>query len=311
MKKKILFSICIILIVCIAVTVVFVINYKNTSKVQIKQTQPSQGFGMFSWGNAAISEDETDNLEKCIGQADVTKIYQHFSDDVLGSEEAKGFLERMKENNIQVYALFGDAEWAYETDAETLIGKIKRVADYNKNNKKYRIVGVMVDVEPYLLDEWSEEGDVRDELMENYLECIKNAYQYAKQNDLEFIVCVPTFYDEVCEDVLDSLVENACDGLAVMNYNRSDEYGQIEAEVKLAREQNKEIICIYELQEAGKHDLEDINTYAGEGLEPLWKSAKNLKEQFGYSKLSFSYHYYEPLKDLLAEEDASAKDFML
>ena len=141
------------------------------------------------------------------------------------------------------------------------------------------------------------------------MECIKNAYQFAKQNGLEFIVCVPTFYDAVCENVLEGLFAETCDGVAVMNYNRSDEYGQMEAEVKLAREYNKKIICIYELQKVGKHDLEDINTYAGEGLEALWNSAKNLKEQFNYTKLSFAYHYYEPLKEMLAESNVSVNDF--
>ena len=308
MKKIIMLLICIILTICAAVAVVFVINHNKQSKAQ--DTQTKQGFGMFSWDTSAISEEEQENMRQCIRQANVTQIYQQFSDDTLESEEAKGFVKRLKENNIQVYALLGEAEWAYETDAETLIGEIKRVAEYNSNNKNNSIVGVMVDVEPYLLDEWEEEGDTRDKLMEDYLECIKNAYQYAKENGLKFFVCVPTFYDVVCENILEGLIDGACDGVAVMNYNRSDEYGQIEAEVRLSREHNKDIVCIYELQKAEKHDLEDINTYAGEGLEALWKSAKNLKERFGYSKLGFAYHYYEPLKEMLAEEDVSVKDFM-
>ena len=294
MKKKILFSICIILIICISIAVVLVINHNKLSKAQ--DTQPKQGFGMFSWDTSAISEHEQESMRQCIRQANVTQIYQQFSDDTLESEEAKGFVKRLKENNIQVYALLGEAEWAYETDAETLVGKIQRVAEYNSNNKNNSIVGVMVDVEPYLLDEWGDEGDTRDKLMADYLECIKNAYQYADENDLKFLVCVPTFYDVVCENILESLIAKACDGVAVMNYNRSDEYGQIETEVRLAGKYNKEIICIFELQKAGKHDLEDINTYAN--------------ERFGYSKLSFAYHYYEPLKEMLAEEDVSAKDFM-
>lgn len=309
MKRKILFSvciICIIIILCLAAAVI-IFYYNKPDSNQEKQSK--QGFGMFSWETSVISDNEAQSLKRCVRQADITQIYQQFSDDMLGSDEANRFLSRMKENDIQVYSLIGDAEWAYETDAETIKGEIQRVAEYNKNNKGNRIEGVMTDVEPYILEEWNDKGGARDELMANYLECIKNAYKYAKKNDLRFIVCVPTFYDVVCEDILEGLIAEACDGLAVMNYNRSDEYGQIEAEVKLAREHNKDIICIYELQKAGKHDLEDINTYAGEGLEALWRSAKRLKEQFGYSKLSFAYHYYKPLKEMLAEENISVKDF--
>lgn len=301
MKKRILFSICIILIIFSVAVIFLMMNYNKPNKNQNKQNK--QGFGIFSWDTSAISPEEDENLIKCIQQADITQIYQQFSNDVLKSGEAKDFLSRMKKNSIQIYALLGEAEWAYENDAQTLIGEIKHIVEYNTKNKSDRIFGIVTDVEPYLLDEWSEEGDVRDDLMANYLGCINSAYQYARKNHLDFIVCVPTFYDVVCENILEGLFANSCDGVAVMNYNRSDEYGQMEAEVKLAREHNKEIICIYELQKAGKHTLKDINTYAGEGLGSLWKSAKWLKEQFNYTKLSFAYHYYEPLKEMLAKED--------
>ncbi len=306
MKKKITFSICIVLIICLAVGIFFILNYNRPSKPL--DTQRKQGFGLFSWDTSAISENEQENMKRCIQKADVSQIYQQFSNDMFESGAAKSFIQRMKKINTEVYALFGEADWAYETNADTLIGKIQSVLEYNSNNKNNRIVGIMTDVEPYLLDEWSEEGDVRDDLMASYLECIKSAYQYARKNDLEFIVCVPTFYDVVYKNILESLISDACDVVAVMNYNRSDEYGQIEAEVKLARENNKEIICIYELQKAGKHDLEDINTYAGEGLKALWDSAKGLREKFNYSKLSFAYHYYEPLKEMLDENYVSEKN---
>ena len=307
MKKRIMFSICVILIICLAVIVLYIVSSNSSDKSQNKQ-QNKQGFGMFSWNTSAISKEEDESLKKCINNAGVTQIYQQFSEDVLQNEETKSYIKRMEENNISVYALLGEAEWAYESDADTLIGEIQRVVEYNTNNKSNRICGVMTDVEPYLLDEWDEKGDSRNELMANYLECIKSAYKYAKENKLEFFVCVPTFYDVVCEDVLKSLITDACDGVAVMNYNRTDEYGQIEEEVKLAKENNKKIICIYELQKAGKHELEDINTYAGEGLEMLWRSAKRLKEQFDYSRLSFAYHYYEPLKEMLTEENVSISE---
>ena len=72
-------------------------------------------------------------------------------------------------------------------------------------------------------------------------------------------------------------------------------------EVGYAREFGKEIICIYELQKAGRHQLEEINTYAEEGMEALWHSAQRLEKQFGYGGLRFAYHYYEPLKELLGK----------
>lgn len=305
MKKKILLSTFIIWIICLAVVILLILNHNRSIKTQV--IQQKQGFGMFSWDMSAISKAEQENINQCIKQADITQIYQQFPNDVLESGAAKSFIQQMKKINTQVYALLGEPKWAYENDAETFIREIHHIVKYNTNNKN-RITGIMTDIEPYLLDEWNDKGKVRDDLMENYLECINSAYLNAKENDLEFIVCVPTFYDVVCENVLEDLIASSCDGVAVMNYNRRDEYGQIEAEVKLAREHNKKVICIYELQKAGKHELEDINTYAGEGLKALWDSAKGLREKFNYKKLSFAYHYYEPLKEMLSEEDISIKD---
>ena len=77
---------------------------------------------------------------------------------------------------------------------------------------------------------------------------------------------------------------------------------QIAKEVGYAREYQKDVVCVYELQEPGSHDLEEINTYAGLGLKALWSSARRLEAQFGYERLQFGYHYYDPLTDLLAKE---------
>ncbi len=86
-----------------------------------------------------------------------------------------------------------------------------------------------------------------------------------------------------------------------MNYNRENEYAQMEDEVELAREYQKRIICIYELQQPGKHGLTDINTYYHAGLKVLQASRETLEQQFAYGRLSFSYHYYDPLLELLEQ----------
>ena len=73
--------------------------------------------------------------------------------------------------------------------------------------------------------------------------------------------------------------------------------------LELAREHGKRVICIAELQAPGRHELTEINTYYGVGLRPLLASWEVLADRFDYSGLSFSYHYYAPLLELL--EDGS------
>lgn len=295
MKKKFASAAFTALSVCIVV--VFLIFYLGTRHK--KNEVPQTGFGMFSWGTEAMAEEEAETLSDCIRLAHVAAIYQEFSEDSFESGEADRFIERMGKQKVQVYALMGEREWAYEADGSSLIEAMENAADYNRKRTKYRIDGVMVDVEPYLTDQWDEGYDKRAELMDSYLSCMEHAYEYAREQELEFFVCIPTFYDITNGDILEKLISGACDGIAVMNYNRTDEYGQIAREVGYAREYGKKIICIYELQEAGSHDLEEINTYANEGMEALYQSAERLKNQFGYEKLQFAYHYYKPLKALL------------
>ncbi len=264
----------------------------------------TKDYGLFGWSDQVVTDQEQwQELLSCMEQAGVTSLYQSFSQESLDSGEAESFVREVRSAGGAIYMLMGDAQWAYEPEGESLLREVQRVVHYNESCKEDgRIAGVMVDVEPYLLDEWDGEDRERQELMESYLSGMKNAYQYAASEGLFFWACIPTFYNSSCQEVLEELIANACDGVAVMNYNRKDEYGQMAHEVGYAREYGKKVRCIYELQEAGKHDLEEINTYAQEGLEQLWLSAEGLSRQFGYEGLGFDYHYYEPLKKMLREE---------
>ncbi len=269
--------------------------------------QEKKGFGMFSWSGDVIDTEEREFLTECILKAEVSELYQKFSEDILISKETEvsAFATAMYELNVRVYSLTGSAEWALDEEAGELVRQIQKTAEYNRNQSKAsRIYGVIVDVEPYLLEEWTEGEESRRKLMESYLTGMETAYDYAKQNKLEFWVCIPNFFDETDRDILERLISDACDGVAVMNYNRTDEYAQMAMEVGFAREYEKKIRCIYELQAAGVHDLKEINTYAEAGIDALWKSAERLKRQFGYEGLGFSYHYYKPLKEMMEEDRA-------
>lgn len=283
-------------VLCLVLTVT---AFSAWGKQRQGEERPT-GFGMFSWKEEAMGDEEAKALSECTDSAFVTEIYQYFSEESLTSGMGASFVGRMEERGMAVYALMGEAAWAYEKDGASLIEKIRQVAEFNvQQGDEGKIQGVMVDVEPYLLEEWDEGSKERSRLMEDYLQGMECAYVYAAGNNLKFLVCIPVFYDVTNKEILEGLIAKACDGVAVMNYNRTDEYGQMAMEVGFAREYEKEIICIYELQKAGKHQLEEINTYAEAGLDMLKASAARLKNQFGYERLRFAYHYYEPLKEML------------
>ena len=289
-----------ILAACVSMTVLVL---AGACFAAAKQEPLSGKFGLFSWNVSVMAESEKDTLNRCIQQAGVGRIYQNIPEQNLALKETAGFIRRMSARSVEVYSLLGDSEWSYEKDGGSLRYELEQIVLYNAGQEKNaRIAGVMVDVEPYLLDEWGRSSRSRKKLMERYLSGIKKGYDYAVENRLKFGVCIPVFYDVTNEDILEELISTACDGIALMNYDRTDEYMQIAKEVGYAREYQKDVVCVYELQEPGSHDLEEINTYAGLGLKALWSSATRLEAQFGYERLQFGYHYYDPLTDLLAKE---------
>lgn len=261
--------------------------------------------GIFSWTEEAWAEEERKCFLSTAARVGAKEIYQEFSDEALAAGQPEGFIRDLEAAGIQVYLLCGSPEWGYERDGASLCKKIQTVAAYNRSHGG-GVRGIVADVEPHLLAEWEGGGQSRAELMDTWLEGMKTAYLQAKEQRLELIVCIPNFYDETSPDVLDALVEKCCDTIAVMNYNRRDEYGQMEEEAALAAGYGKRVICVYELQKAGSHGLTETNTYASVGMEAMFASIKKLQKSFAGTNpaadLTFAVHYYEPLKEMLEEQ---------
>ena len=107
------------------------------------------------------------------------------------------------------------------------------------------------------------------------------------------------YYDDYgFEDELETIVDRGCDALAIMNYNRDDEIGQIETEAALCSAYGKRLINIYELQEVGKFDLEENHTYRDAGLPALEESAKSVVRRFDGQDITTALHEYRALKDM-------------
>lgn len=81
-----------------------------------------------------------------------------------------------------------------------------------------------------------------------------------------------------------------------MNYYREDEAGQIETEAELCEKYKKRLINIYELQEVGKHGLEEFSTYREAGLPAMWESWESLKRAYPEQDFSVALHEYRSLK---------------
>ena len=99
------------------------------------------------------------------------------------------------------------------------------------------------------------------------------------------------------------MVQKGCDGIAVMNYDKRDEAGQIAGEMELAEKYKKGIIHITEMQKPGYHSLTEQNTYYYDGFDAVLESWERLRQEYPYEYLGFSWHYLKPCLHLMEKEE--------
>lgn len=200
------------------------------------------------------------------------------------------FIAAAHGEGIAVYLLTGDPAWGLDGTGDSMAAEIDRAAGYGG------LRGVMMDVEPYLTQEW--EADAQG-VMGTYVEGMTRAREAADAAGLELVACIPYFYDSLGHaGALETLVEGGCHVLAVMSYDKKDEAENLETEAALARARGRPLIMIYELQPPGPHDLTEGNTYYNDGLGPLIKSWGRLRRRYGPS-MSYALHEYESLREVL------------
>ena len=255
---------------------------------------------IFSWNGDYIYLEYADQIAEVMEYLNCDTIYQEISKADL-EEDVIAFLKRQARMGNKVWYLAGKKHWALEKNAETMRSEVEEVVEWNQlAGAEHGFQGIVWDVEPYLLDEWDEDAAA---CMKQYVENCKVTYEIAKEHNLQVLLCIPYHYDNHgMEQELEELIAAGCDGVAVMNYNKEDEARQIATELALVKKYDKQLIHITELQEPGKHGLEEYNTYYYDGFEAVKKSWKKLEESCEYDKLGFSWHYLKTAMELMEEE---------
>lgn len=282
---------------CIILGSIFLCNLLSGCGEQEEQMSICKT-AMFSWEDEYLLPEQEDNLQKVRDVLGCEAVYQQISQDVE-TDIILDYLERRKDAGQDVYYLAGASEWGIESDGESMLAAVDTVIDLNELSEG-GIAGIVWDVEPYTLNEWDENPEeVMDMLEKN---CVL-AYQKAEENGLSVIACIPNFYDRKGFTVqLEHIIAEGCDGVAVMNYNKADEAGQIAVELELARKYDKGLINITELQKPGYHDLTEENTYYYDGVDTVIERWNVLREECGADNLGFAWHYLKPILELLNGE---------
>lgn len=283
------------MVVLCLVLVVLVSQFDNTSKEEdLNNTK-----AIFSWHKEEVTSNHLELIET-LKSNDFTTVFQNFSSE-LSTKTIVEYAYDLSNNGLTVYGLAGTPEWAQDAEGLGMINQLERISLANKQlSEKRQIKGIVMDVEPYLLDdfEWTDEG-----LKRSFKSGLKALFDETKLRDLELIVVIPYFYDtKGYGDVLKYIIESASDAVAVMNYYRDEEINHIAEEASIAEQVQRPIFSIYELKAPGQYDLTNLNTYHNQGLEAIEENFLKMKARYSEQEVWHAYHDYRALKEVLKRE---------
>lgn len=243
---------------------------------------------LYSWNSSAWNEKK-DHLIEVIEERNITDLYQEFTTSFLEKKEDH-FIKLLKEKKVDVFQLVGHPSWGTKEGEEKVLKEIDKVVEFNQNVEN-KIKGIVFDIEPYQ----DYEPDTFDEkALEEYVHVIENAYFYAQQQDLMFVICIPTWYDKVSTSLLRELLKNT-DRIEVMNYVVKDTIPNIKNEIQYAKEWKKEITTIYQVN----FNYEKEKDKEGDGIFLSYKKMiedfNQIKKEYSYDKLWIGYHYFDKM----------------
>ena len=265
-----------------------------------KDSAEPSGARLFSWDGAVLAQSESDALFTWMTQHDFSVLYQAIPAD-CGQEELSAFAQGAADNGIALYLLTGDPQWGLDATGEQMCGEVKRAEKINGALPEGAgLRGVVMDVEPYLSSGWGEDEDA---VMDAYASAMAHACRAARGAGLEYIACIPYYYDTMGhEEQLQMVARQGCTELAVMNYDKSDETGQIGTELALARDAKHTLTVIYEMQQPGRHGLTERNTYYEDGPDALADSWQGIVRVYGSDGLDFAVHEYRAAQEVWGRE---------
>lgn len=262
-----------------------------------RREEVHSGCALFSWKASTVLE-EPDRLIQVLEKQDISALYQEL-DSEMDPESLTAFLEKLTAYKIELYFLTGSPEWALERYKDRLLEKVEAAAGL-KRAAPEAVKGIVLDVEPYLLEEWEDSSEA---IMESYISSMRCAYHYAREQDLELILCIPYFYDTKGLSVqLEALIGSCCDSIAVMNYYRGMEMEHIAAEAALAKQYGKGLVNIYEMQPPDEKGLTEKNTYYNQGIEAARENFRALQKAYPGLRLSMALHEYQAVEEMTEDE---------
>ncbi len=148
---------------------------------------------LLAGGNTAVNE-----LVDLAQRAAVSRIYLQVPsgfDEVDTWRALQAAAAQLAAAGISLFALDGAPEYALPSEHDDLLETVAEVIEYNDSVPiEARFVGMHLDVEPYLLDDWSA---AREKVVDGYLSMLDAVRARTAEAGLALDVAVPFWFDSV------------------------------------------------------------------------------------------------------------------
>lgn len=140
----------------LVVVIVSIILYSCIHFVESNSNNETNRVSLFSWGDGGYQIQNRDEFYATITSLGVTDLFQEVTDEYLYSTEIKSFFKDTKELGVSVYYLTGQPQWGLDHEAKDMKKQIDKIVSLNVANSEIgQFKGVLIDIEPYLLEEWN------------------------------------------------------------------------------------------------------------------------------------------------------------
>lgn len=165
--------------------------------------EPRQTHALWVWDTARLLDDQQQRqtfLDFCERHG-VTMIWAYVGthETTSGRQVSRALdwnalLAGAHARSMEVHALDGDPHYALRAKHDVALSTVDAVIAYNQTaTAAERFDGVHFDIEPYLLNEWKDQG-ARERLLADYLELNERATARAHENGLVYGVDLPFWW---------------------------------------------------------------------------------------------------------------------
>lgn len=270
----------------------------NSLEDSLSSDSPEAGHSIFSWELYLFNEGSFPALSKVLTVYDIDRVYQSVPDVYFASFEVSSMVKNCAAVGIEVVALNGNAEWQNE-GLDAYYAWIDALCAYNKAHPSEAIRTIALDVESHTLDSFKKDMQKG---FAAYVDLMRDAYLYAHERGLSVVQVIPTMFDKIDSAKFEWFIQNCCDELSVMNYEKNDAVTNIMDEVLLCKRNGVKIETVFETMPiSDRHNVTESNTYFNEGEAALRAAVEMLQSVYGPS-LGIGYHYFNTLYYLYSGE---------